>query len=192
MKNFLGGLSFLFLFGITPLVHAEARVYFSPNGGCQEAVITEINKAQKSIDIAMFSITSREIAQALIKAKERGANVKIVLDTSQVKEHFSKGKYLISKGMDVKFHLGPGLMHDKFAVIDGRVLLTGSFNWTASADKKNAENLLIITDRGLAEKYIKQFKHLWGQSGQLAFSYFLHHTGTDAIALNIDHRTDGV
>ena len=62
--------------------------------------------------------------------------------------------------------MGPGLMHDKFAVIDDQVVLTGSFNWTATAEKKNSENLLVLTDKGLAQKYMKQFKHLWSQSGE--------------------------
>ena len=62
--------------------------------------------------------------------------------------------------------MGQGLMHNKFVVIDDHVVLTGSFNWTISADKKNAENLLSITDKDIAQKYAKQFKHLWSQSGE--------------------------
>ena len=166
MNYFLSSLCFFLLFFTAPIAHADTKVYFSPNGGCQEAVIREISKAQQSIDLAMYSITSREIAQALVKAKEREIKIRVVLDRSQTKEYYSKSKYLINKGLDVKFKLGPGLMHDKFAVIDGKVLLTGSFNWTASAEKKNAENLLVITDKEIAEKFAKQFKHLWNQSGQ--------------------------
>jgi len=62
--------------------------------------------------------------------------------------------------------MGPGLMHNKFAVIDDQVVLTGSFNWTITAERKNAENLLVITDPDLAQKYTKQFKVLWSQSGE--------------------------
>ena len=138
-------------------------MYFSPNGGCQEEVVAQLTKAQKTIDIAMYSLTSREIAQAIVKAKERNIKIKIVLDRSQILDHFSKFKYLLNKGVDVKFHLGAGLMHNKFAVIDDRILLTGSFNWTVSAQKKNAENLLVLSDKELAQKYIKQFKVLWSQ-----------------------------
>lgn len=72
----------------------------------------------------------------------------------------------MKKGLDVKFHMGSGLLHDKFAIIDNRVVLTGSFNWTITADKKNAENLLVIRDRDLAQEYTKQFKHIWNQSGE--------------------------
>ena len=170
MKNLLSGLVLLFLFSITPLVHAGTQVYFSPNGGCQDNVLSAISKAHKSIDIAMYALTSREIAQAIVKAKEQGITVRIILDRAQIKDHFSKSRFLISKDLDVKFHIGPGLMHDKFAVIDDRIVLTGSFNWTASADKKNVENLLVIMDKELAGKFDKQFKLLWSQSGQVALN----------------------
>ncbi len=166
MKYSFGLLSSILFLTLSPLALAETQVYFSPNAGSQEAVVKEINKAEKSIDVAMYAITSREIAQALLKAKARGLKVKVDLDKSQITERYSKSRYLIAKGVDVKFHLGPGLMHDKFAVLDGHVVITGSFNWTAAADKKNMENLLIITDKGLAQKFAKEFKHLWAQSGQ--------------------------
>ena len=128
-------------------------------------MITELNKARKSIDIAMYAFTSREIAQALVAAKDRHVKVRIALDTAQIKDPFSKCKFLVSKGFNVKFRMGPGLLHDKFAVIDDREVITGSFNWTQTAEKKNAENLLIIQDRELAWKYAKQFRHLWSHCG---------------------------
>ena len=143
---------------------SSTKVYFSPDGGCQKAVITEISKAQKFIDIAMYSFTSREIAQELVKAQARHVKIRIVLDRGQKTEEYSKSRYLISKGVDVKFHLGLGLMHNKFAVIDGRVLLTGSFNWTASAEEKNEENLLILNDQELIKTYKKRFEYLFGKA----------------------------
>ncbi|MBF0503840.1 MAG: phospholipase D family protein [Candidatus Omnitrophica bacterium] len=169
MKYFISALILFLLIEGSSYAFASTEVYFSPNGGCQGAVISEIGKAKKSIEAAMYSFTSREIAQALIEAKKRGVKVRVVLDNAQIKDHFSKSRYLINKGLSVKFLLGPGLMHNKFAVIDSRVVLTGSFNWTTSADKKNAENLLVISDKELGQKYAKQFKHLWGQSGEGIF-----------------------
>jgi phosphatidylserine/phosphatidylglycerophosphate/cardiolipin synthase-like enzyme len=166
MKYFLKGLILFFLINLTTLAHAETKVYFSPNGNCQEVIVTEINKAHTSIDVAMFAFTSREIAQALLEAQKREVKIKIVLDTAQIKDRYSKSRYLLGKGLNVKFRMGPGLMHNKFAVIDDRVVITGSFNWTVTADKKNSENLLVITDKELAQKYTKQFKYLWSQSGE--------------------------
>jgi len=166
MKNLLRGLVLFALMVASSLVYADTKVFFSPNGGCQQAVIAELNKAHKSIDVAMYALTSREIARVLVEAKQRHVKVKISLDIAQVKDPYSKCKYLISKGINVKFHMGPGLLHDKYAVIDNQVVVTGSFNWTATAEKKNAENLLILKDTDLAWKYTKNFKHLWSQSGQ--------------------------
>jgi len=166
MKFLLRGLTLLFILSTASIVHADTKVYFSPNGGCQDTVLSEINKAHDSIDIAMYELTSKEIAQALVKAKKRDVKVKITFDAAQIKDHASKSRYLMNKGLDVKFKMGPGLLHDKFAVIDDKIVLTGSFNWTESADKKNAENLLVITDKEIAQKYTKEFKHLWGQSGE--------------------------
>jgi phosphatidylserine/phosphatidylglycerophosphate/cardiolipin synthase-like enzyme len=166
MKILLRGLVLLFFISHSSLVYAETKVYFSPNGGCQEAVIAELNKARKSIDIAMFALTSREIARALVEAKEQHLKIRICLNNAQMVDPYSKCKFLVSKGLNVKFHLGPGLMHNKFAVIDNTVVITGSYNWTATAEKKNSENLLIIKDKTLAREYTKQFKVLWAQSGQ--------------------------
>ncbi len=170
MKFFLRAFGLFYLFAGSSLVYAQTQVYFSPNGGCQEAVVSEINKAQKSIDIAMYSLTSRDIAQALVEAKERHVKIRIVLDKAQKNERYSKSRYLISKGLDVKYDLGPGLMHNKFAVIDGQEVLTGSFNWTASADKRNEENLLVITDKELSGKYSERYERIWAGSGDGEFT----------------------
>jgi len=166
MKYLLKGSILFFLICTSSLVYADTKVYFSPNGGCQRAIITELNKAHESIDVAMYAFTSREIARALVEAKQRKVKIKISLDIAQIKDPYSKCKFLVSKGLDVKFHMGPGLLHDKFAVIDDHEVLTGSFNWTATAERKNFENLLIIKDEEIARKYTKHFRHLWSRSGQ--------------------------
>jgi phosphatidylserine/phosphatidylglycerophosphate/cardiolipin synthase-like enzyme len=142
----------------------ETSVLFSPNGGCQDAIIKEIAKAQKTIDIAMYYLTSREIAQELVRAKDRNVKVRIVLDQSQENQAYSKSRYLIKRGLEIKYYVGSGLMHNKFAIIDGNVLITGSFNWTATANEKNEENLLIMTDKDLIKKYQERFEYLWEKS----------------------------
>lgn len=143
---------------------ADTQVYFSPNGGCQDAIITELSKAQKTVDIAMYYLTSREIAQELVKAKDRGVKVRIVLDQSQETQTYSKSRYLIKRGFEVKYHVGSGIMHNKFAIFDGKVLITGSFNWTPTANEKNEENLLIMADNDLIKKYQDRFEYLWEHS----------------------------
>ena len=139
------------------------KVLFSPNGGCQEAVIQEISQAQKTINIAMYNLTTREISQELVNAKARGVQIRIFLDQGEGNGKYSKGRYLMDKGVDVRFYAGTGLMHNKFAVIDNKVLITGSFNWTASAERDNQENLLIITDENVIKQYAQRFEMLWRQ-----------------------------
>ena len=158
-----------FLFFIIYLVpwisHAEGiRIYFSPNGGCQEAVIAELKKAGRTIDIAMYYLSSRQIAQALAKARQNNVQVRIVLDQGQEIEASSKSGYLINHGLAIRYHLGFGLMHNKFAIIDGKSLITGSFNWTLTAQERNEENLLIITDPPTIEQYARRFEYLWNTS----------------------------
>lgn len=140
------------------------KVYFSPNGGCQQAVISEIKKATQTIDIAMYYLSSRQIAQALVRSRENNVRVRIVLDQGQEIESASKSGYFIKHGFDIRYHLGFGLMHNKFAIIDGKTLITGSFNWTLTAEERNEENLLIITDEGTIEKYERRFQYLWDTS----------------------------
>ena len=150
----------------TPLMcfSDDTEVFFSPNGGCQQAVVNEIDQARETMDIAMYFLTSREIVQALVRAKERHVQVRLVFDKSQEIQDYAKARYLIKRGFAVKFHTGEGLMHNKFAVIDGHILITGSFNWTPTADRKNEENLLIIKDAPVIKKYRDRFDYLWVQA----------------------------
>ena len=142
----------------------DIKVYFSPNGGCQQAVISEIKKTTQTIDIAMYYLSSRDIARALVKARENNVRVRIVLDQSQEIESASKSGYLIRHGFEVRYHLGFGLMHNKFAIFDGESVITGSFNWTLTAEERNEENLLIITAPQTIEKYQERFNYLWNTS----------------------------
>ncbi len=151
-----------------PAFTTEVKVFFSPNGGCLDAVIYEIDNAKRNIDVAMYAFTSRPIAQALIRAHRRGVKLRIILDRKfALESKFSKHKFLMKRGINVKLVSPPpqkgktGLMHHKFAVIDGKVVLTGSFNWTASAEYLNYENLLIFYSQEMAHIFEKEFNRLW-------------------------------
>ena len=154
---------FLFLAGS---VLAETRVYFSPKGGCENIIIKELAKAQNTIEIAMYSFTSRPIAQELDKLRAKNVKIRIVLDKDQETQKYSKSRYFIQRGYEVKYDSGSGLMHNKFAIIDHKLLITGSFNWTAGAEHKNEENLLILDDPALIQKYSDRFEYLWQKGRQ--------------------------
>jgi phosphatidylserine/phosphatidylglycerophosphate/cardiolipin synthase-like enzyme len=164
MKRLFSFLLMIFL--LSNSAFADIQVLFSPKGGCQDSIVAQIDKAQKTIDIAMYYLTSREIAQGLVMAKDRGVQIRILLDKSQETQKYSKSRYLIKRGFAVKYHTGYGLMHNKYAVIDNAVLIAGSFNWTPTADQQNEENLLIITDPGTVKKFAERFEYLW-QNGRI-------------------------
>lgn len=154
----------------SPAFPAKVEVYFSPEGGAQDAIVERIEGAERAIDVAMYALTNREIAWALVRAHERGVRIRVLLDGDfDASCKYSKGTFLSRHGVKVKLDRShmvggevQGHMHNKFAILDGKVVVTGSYNWTASAEHRNDENLLIITDAPeLCKEYERQFTKLW-------------------------------
>ncbi|WP_022846665.1 MULTISPECIES: phospholipase D family nuclease [unclassified Desulfurobacterium] len=146
----------------------SVEVHFSPRGGCTDTLIKEINSAKHSIDAAIYSFTSKKIVKAFIRAHKRGVKVRVIIDQGTAKSKRCVAPILKKAGVPVRFKRGSGggLMHNKFAVIDGRTVITGSFNWTVSAEKRNDENLVVIKDDlPLAHRYEKVFDRLWHLAG---------------------------
>ena len=142
------------LFLILPSsLYPDTKVFFSPKGGCTNEVITHINNAQKTIDIAIYSFTSEPIAQALVKVEDRGVQIRILMDKQQAKGRYSKFSFLANNEVPVCLDKHSGSMHNKIAIIDSVVLLTGSFNWSRNAEERNEENLLVIDDLEIVEIY---------------------------------------
>jgi phosphatidylserine/phosphatidylglycerophosphate/cardiolipin synthase-like enzyme len=126
---------------ITPLTVA---VYHSPKGGCTEAVIREIQRARREVLVQAYSFTSKPIAEALIAAKSRGVTVEILLDRSNEQETYTELGHLIEKGLTPLIDHSHAIAHNKIMLIDRKILITGSFNFTHQAEAENAENLLVI------------------------------------------------
>ena len=138
----------------TILVYASyPQVYFSPKGGCTQAIIDTLNKAKKDVYVQAYSFTSEPIAQALISAKKRGVNVVIILDKSQLKAVKSKLKE-VDKTIETYIDKKHAIAHNKIMIIDSEFVLNGSFNYTDNAEVNNAENLLITDDKALATEYM--------------------------------------
>jgi phosphatidylserine/phosphatidylglycerophosphate/cardiolipin synthase-like enzyme len=111
----------------------------------------------------MFTFTLQQLADALIDAKNRGVDVRVVLERSQEANEGVRNR-LLEAGVEVRMDNNEALMHDKIAVVDSGVVLTGSFNWTESANNSNNENLLVISDPILAQSYESQFQAIWNES----------------------------
>lgn len=134
------------------------EAYFSPHGGCTAAVIRELNSAKDAVLVQAYSFTSAPIAQALVAAHRRGVDVRVILDKSQRTQRYSSATFLAHAGVQVLIDVAHAIAHNKTMVIDRKVVLTGSFNFTRAAEEKNAENLLIIRDGGLAKKYAENWQ----------------------------------
>ena len=124
-------------------------VAFSPHAGSTDAVVQLISEARRSIHLAAYGFTSELIAQALVAAHQRGVAVEAVLDKSTATARFTKAAELAQSGVLVRIDYHYAIMHDKFIVVDGVTVETGSFNYTAAAERHNAENVLILREPAL-------------------------------------------
>ncbi len=132
--------------------------HFSPKGGCTDVVVRELQNARHEILVQAYSFTSKAISQALVDAKTRGVHVEIILDHSNETEDHSDLPFLIEQGMAPIIDPAHAIAHNKIMMIDGRTLITGSFNFTRQAEIENAENLLVLKGYGdLIAAYRKQF-----------------------------------
>ena len=135
--------------------------YFSPDRGTADVVIGFIAKCQKTLDIAIYSLTHDKIADALIEAHERGVKVRVLIDKSQAGNKYADDEKLLIAGIPLLRDKVSGLMHNKFAIGDGKAVGTGSFNWTKSADEKNAENFVVIRLSYVIKQFQQEFEKLW-------------------------------
>jgi phosphatidylserine/phosphatidylglycerophosphate/cardiolipin synthase-like enzyme len=147
---------------------ASISVGFSP-GNAESLVLGEIAAARQTIEVAAYSFTSPAIAKALVAAHKRGIQVRAVLDKSQLSERYSGATFLANEGVPVRIDSRYAIMHNKFLVIDGQTVETGSFNYTKAAAEKNAENAIVI--RGVpsvVQSYATEWKRLWDESEPIA------------------------
>ncbi|MFT4171810.1 MAG: phospholipase D family protein [Rhodocyclaceae bacterium] len=151
---------------------ARAEVAFSPDGQALDSVLKEIGAAQRSIRVAAYLFTSKPVATALTHAAARGVDVRVVADAQEGRKRFTAVNYLANAGVPVRLNGRYGVHHHKFMVIDGRDVQTGSFNYTAAAATRNAENILIVRGApALAKAYSEEWQRLWDEATPLAPAY---------------------
>lgn len=158
---------------VTPVYALTAEDAFSPRGGATDLIISTIGDAHKTIRVAAYAFTSKPIAEALVAAHDRGVAVQVVLDM-KANLRQGVGPYVATHGVPIRLNGHYAILHDKFMVIDDKTLELGSFNYTASAEKRNAENVLVLHDVGtLAADYTREWQRLWdeGQPLLTAASY---------------------
>jgi phosphatidylserine/phosphatidylglycerophosphate/cardiolipin synthase-like enzyme len=140
----------------------QVEVYFSPDDGTIERVIDLVEQAQDEVAFLVFSFTDDDLALAMIDAFNSGVSVSGVFDESQARSNIG-GEYdhLLENAIDVRLDGNPKSMHHKVIVIDDRIVITGSYNFSQSAKTRNDENTLIIHSPEIAEIYRQEFERVW-------------------------------
>jgi len=122
----------------------SVEAYFSPKGGCQAAIVRELMKAKSEILVQAYSFTADPLTFALIEVKKQGVIVDIILDKSNEIDRYSDLHFFIENQMDVRIDHEHAIAHNKIIIIDKKVVITGSYNFTNQAEGENAENVVVI------------------------------------------------
>ena len=141
------------------------RAWFSPGPGPRQAIQELLATTRSQVDICVFTITDDRIARTIRETHQRGVKVRIIADDDKTLDLGSDVNALRQAGVPVRLDSSPYHMHHKFAVSDGSVLLTGSYNWTRGAADENEENLLILGEPSLVRTYAQEFEELWRKLG---------------------------
>jgi len=151
--------------------HPEFRVlgvtienYFASEDQVMDQVIKTVSEADTSIHFMAYSFTDDDLAHALISDAARGVVIEGIFETTGADTQYSECGTLLKKGYDIRLDGNPKTFHHKVIIIDGEIVILGSFNFSANADTQNDENLLIVHDTSLAYEYEDQFQLMKQQS----------------------------
>ena len=139
----------------------ENQVFFSPGEDCVNHIIDLINVAYTQLDICVFTISDDRISRAIVEAMKNGVEIRIISDNFKVEDTGSDIEDLSRVGIPVKFDTTDNHMHHKFMIVDKKIVLTGSYNWTRSAALYNQENILSTDDEEVVSKFSNEFEKLW-------------------------------
>ncbi|HNG89542.1 MAG TPA: phospholipase D-like domain-containing protein, partial [Saprospiraceae bacterium] len=145
----------------------NAECYFSPSDRLTDHVVQVIGDAQSEAQFALFFFTAPQPAQGLVQIRTSGAKVRGIIDDIGTGSEYN---YLNGNGIQVQHHSAPDLFHHKYIVTDASqpqsdpTLLTGSFNWTLTADTQNDENIFIFHDADLATLFKAEFEARWKET----------------------------
>ncbi|XP_036381468.1 mitochondrial cardiolipin hydrolase [Megalops cyprinoides] len=124
-------------------------------------LLQHLLSASVSLDLCVFAFSSQELSRAVLLLQGRGVAVRVITDKDYMVITGSQIGTLRKAGICVRHEMGAVHMHHKFAVVDGRRLITGSLNWTLTAIQSNKENILVTEEPDLVRPFIREFQQLW-------------------------------
>lgn len=137
---------------------------FTPDGGCTDAIVAEISKAQDEILVQAYSFTAKALADAIVAAQEAGVSIQIILDRSYSYTQNSASYFSTMKGIPTYLDAQHGVARSNVIIIDKKTVLTGGVSFTNEADDRYAENLVIIRSAGVAKEYLQNWEKHKGHS----------------------------
>jgi len=163
----------LILLAFAPFTHAATEIpqdgdtCFSPEEHCDEKLIHLVQSAEHSIDIAIYDINLDQLAHQLL-VKSKTATIRILVDQRQSKEKKSAVSLLAKAGINIRYGHQRGIMHNKFTIVDNKIVETGSFNYTNHASIANNENQIYLASAKIVRRYHDRFEKIWGEGKALA------------------------
>lgn len=131
----------------------------------QQRLISHLREARESVDLCLYLITSERLAEAVLSLIPKGVRVRLILDDGSVALQGSQAGRFRQRGAFVRSRKMNYLMHHKFAIVDGRKLVSGSFNWTMQAVMGNKENVIVTKVPEIVAPFVEEFERLWQQLG---------------------------
>jgi phosphatidylserine/phosphatidylglycerophosphate/cardiolipin synthase-like enzyme len=139
-------------------------ICFSRVDDCSSIIINLIDSAEKYVHVAIYSFTLDSLGDALVRARDRGVEVKVVIEREQADVKGSEYERLLKAEVDVRLDGNKYLMHHKFMIVDGEIVVTGSYNWSYGAEENNDENMIVVSNPDVARLYEAEFQRVWGQA----------------------------
>ena len=176
------------------LGNSEIEIYFSPQDKSSGRIIQLINNAKHYVYMPTFLITHKGITDALLNAKKRNVDIKIIIDANSVNTRNTKHKILRDSGIPLKAENYAGKLHSKTIIIDDEYIIMGSMNFSNSGENKNDENMLVIKNTVFAKNYREFFLYLWGQIPEKYLKYSPRAESFESIGSckdGVDNNFDG-
>jgi mitochondrial cardiolipin hydrolase len=141
--------------------------FFSHQDNIRKKVIDTILLAKDSLDICVFTISENNMANAILEIHKRNVPVRVITDDEKIHDKGSDIFKFRARGIKVKIDSTDSLMHHKFAIVDQKTVVNGSFNWTRTASEVNNENVVIMDNPAIVTSFCEEFERLWSQMRDL-------------------------
>jgi phosphatidylserine/phosphatidylglycerophosphate/cardiolipin synthase-like enzyme len=148
----------------TTIQGTPIQIFFSAEDHPVSAIVPIIESAEESIRFMAFSFTHDDLGGAILDRAADGVEVQGIFETRGSQTEFSELGNLYCAGLAVRQDGNPGILHHKVIIVDGRVVITGSANFSNNADRNNDENVIVLANEEIAAEYLREFDRRWSEA----------------------------